>query len=481
MTNSYELPRAAAAELLKRRQARKSLLAFISFCWWKRTPFLVGTHTRAVCEAIDQAIEKYEAGESAFLNIAIPFRHGKSDIVSRALPPYFLGRCFDHEPDVIMSGYGSTLVEGFSKDAKKLIRSERYRKLFPKVKIQAGSDTSADWALEQSQGRITAAGLEGALTGKGGNLIILDDYCKSRLEAESLTYRERTWNSFTNDLLSRRAPNSIVIVCATPWHTDDVRGRIKKHMKSDEDFPQFQEIKFSAKSENGYLFPERFSEKWYRSQYATQGKNAAALLDCEPVLKGGNRFNLAGIRRIKAEDFPSGRYVRCWDLASSKKERDKDDPDYTVGVLGLVQKFRDPATGATLERLYIRDVVYLRGEAPERNRKIKETAERDGPGVPVCVESFGAYKDAAAELREALRGNRIVTELRPPGDKSAKASPLEPIFDGGNVFMPEGAPWIDFWARHFEEFPAGEHDDAVDATALVWHESSKPKGGLAIG
>jgi phage terminase large subunit-like protein len=449
------------------------MLAFIRYVWWMPGPFFEGRHTIAICAALDRAVEKYLAGQSSFLDISVPFRHGKSDIVSRAFPAYFLGRCADQQPDVIMSGYGAELVESFSRDTKRIIQSDAYRRLFPASLLARGANNLAAWSMAGSSGKVTVAGLGGALTGKGGSLLILDDYCKTRAEAVSQRYRDRTWESFRTDFLTRRAPASIVIVCATPWHVDDIRGRMRKAEAENADFPRFEQLRFPARDNDGaFLFLERFPESWYREQYATLGKLAAGLLDCSPTLEGGNRFDTAKVKfHASPEDFPKVRYIRAWDLASSAKERDKDDPDWTVGELGTVtMENRVP-------HLWIRDVAYIQAEAPRRDALMQATARADGLGVPQYVEAFGGYKDAYTTLKSVLTGISVVMPAHLPGDKSAKLAPLEPIFDAGNVHLLR-APWNEAFLRQFTEFPDGAHDDFCDPAAILYHMLVKGGSGL---
>lgn len=460
-------------EILRRRRARTHLLDFIAYVWWMPSPFIIGRHTRAICAAIDEAIEKYLRGESSFLDVSVPFRHGKSDIVSRALPAYFLARCAEMQPDVIMSGYGAELVEQFSRDTKRIITSPQYAALFPHMHLAKGSNNVGSWAMGGSSGRVTVAGLGGALTGKGGSLLILDDYCKTRSEAVSQRYRDRTWESFQTDFLTRRAPVSIVIVCATPWHVDDIRGRMRKAERENPDFPRFQQLRFPARNADGrFLFPERMTETWYKEAYASLGKLSAGLLDCSPVLEGGNRFDISKVKiHDSVTDFPAGRYIRAWDLASSAKERDKDDPDWTVGELGTTTKIN----GA--QHLWIRDVVSIQAEAPRRDALILNTAKTDGPAVSQYIEAFGGYKDAFTTLKAVLAGVSVVLPAQLPGDKSAKLAPLEPIFDAGNIHLLRGA-WNDRFLRQFAEFPDGEHDDFCDPAAILYHMLVKGGSGF---
>ena len=129
------------------------------FCWWMPRPLIMGLHTRAICDRLTRAVEDWRRGISTFLLVAVPFRHGKSDIVSRALPAFFLGRNADRQPDVIMSGYGASLIRGFSRRAQRIMRSDRYKMLYPGVRP---SGTIASWQVDGPAGTVTAVGLGGA-------------------------------------------------------------------------------------------------------------------------------------------------------------------------------------------------------------------------------------------------------------------------------------------------------------------------------
>jgi predicted phage terminase large subunit-like protein len=487
------------AELSRRTAARSRLLDFMAFVWWKAWDLKIGRHTRAIAARLDVAVEDFKRGKSTCLLIAVPFRHGKSDLVSRAFPPFFLASCRGLDPDVIISGYGQDLVEDYSKDCQAIIRSDPFRLLFPDLGLARGSANVQSWALEGSRGRVTAAGLGGALIGKGGSLILVDDYCKNRGEARSDTFRKKTWSAF-QDILSRRAPVSIVIVCATPWHVDDVRGRIKAAMKKDPDFPIFEDLTFPAKNidpETGkwdgtFLFEDRFPREWYVEQYAAQGTFAPALLDCDPQVEGGNRFDVSKvIYHDTLADFPNVRkrddgsfelrgYKRAWDLASSEKERTSDDPDWTCGVKGYVVQTSTRIGNLAIPSfdVWVADMVYCRAEAPERDRLILDTIANDGNGTSVHIEDFGAYKDAAANLKRIVKGAIVLETSHLPGDKSAKLSPLEPVFASGRVHVLR-APWNEFWRRCFADFPDGSHDDPCDATAVLFDAFTKQRAGIA--
>lgn len=459
----------------RRARAREDLLSFMRYVWWNPFPFKVGRHTRAICDRLTRAVEDYRRGKSTYLIITVPFRHGKSEIVSRALPAWFLGVNAATEPDVIMTGYGASLIEKFSRKAMGIINSDAYRRLFPGVRL--GKTTISNWNIEGSVGEVTAVGLGGSITGSGGNLIVVDDYCKSRAEAVSETFREKTWDAFRNDVFTRQnAPACILCVTATPWHVDDIIGRIGAAEEADPSFPRFERLSFPARKPgpDGWdtLFPEQFPAEWYSSQRAVLGRQAAALLDCNPEFEGGERFDVNRVQiHTDLAGWPQGREYRAWDLASSARERDKQDPDWTWGIRGTVTKEKLPG-GITRHELWIRSMVCCQAEAPERDRIMRQTVIEDGIAVHQAVEAFGAYKDTYTIMKSMFRGSAFIDRVTLPGDKSAKAAPLEAVFDAGlvHVYLPGCADCFDRWRQDFSTFPNGRHDDAVDATSILFHK-----------
>lgn len=256
-------------------------------------------------------------------------------------------------------------------------------------------------------------------------------------------------------------------------------------MAEDEHFPRFEELNFPASKpgEYDYLFPERFGPEWYDGQRASLRKQAHALLDCEPIVEGGSRFDTSRVVIHQTLDgWPQLREVRGWDLASSTKERDGDDPDWTWGIRGCV---KSEFTGHGLQKshsVWIRSMVACRSEAPARDALIRSTATQDGYGVIQYVEAFGAYKDAFTTLRTALGGVSVVRPSRLPGDKSAKLSHLEPSFDAGivHVYAPGCGKFFDMWVSQFSSFPDGGHDDACDATAVMYLSHVGPGGSTLL-
>lgn len=476
----------------------------MQYCWQKpQEKLIVGLHTREICYLVDKAFEDLRNGESTYLLIKVHFRAGKSDIVSRYLPPHFLGEFPDK--DVMVVSYNQSLTEDFSKFSRNIIRSGYFEELYPHKKLKGGVQS---WGFENHIGVVTESGITSGITGKGYTLGICDDYLSGRAEAESETVRNSLWEHFTNDFLTRRADKSITIVLATPWHVDDIIGRIERKINPrckeyDPDFPKFKVVSFPAM--NGkvkihvkdkekykdnlyheeettykYLFPERYDEGWYKSQFASLGEYASSsLLQCNPQLKGGNLIETDKIVFHRdLSDFPKTRYYRVWDLAHTAKQTIKDDPDYTSGTL-LTYVKKDGKW-----HLWIKNVARIRGKAPERDRFIRQVTEQDGGGVTIVVENSIDSKDAIANLKDILKGVRKVMSINLKMDKIARVNYIEPIFESGNVHVYMDK-WNNEWLNELKEFPSSKHDDQIDnLTAgyqLCCKESSKISTSRVVG
>ena len=227
---------------------------------------LEGRHLRAICRELQAATEAVERGESYYVAISCPPRHGKSEVVSRRFGTWYLGRHPDHE--IILSTYGAELSQELSRDARRCAQTPEYIATFGHVKDPERWRLD-NWGFKGHSGSFRAVGIGGSITGHGAHGLILDDPTKGREEAESELIRSKIWDSFRNDLMTRLAPSSLTVVCATRWHEDDIIGRIERAMSEDPKFPRFKILNFSAQDDEGeWLFPARFRAGLLR---ATEG------------------------------------------------------------------------------------------------------------------------------------------------------------------------------------------------------------------
>lgn len=461
-------------QIIRASIAHDSLLDFMQFTWRNLEPLRIGRHTRAITDRLDRAMSDFAAGKSSYLMITVPPRHGKSEIVSRNFPAFFFGHFPDAE--IILSSYNQDLANQMSRAARSTMRSSQFQQVFfrEKISISPESASVSTWQIARHAGKFQAIGIGGGSTGKGAHLLIVDDYLRGRADAESETIRNKQWDDFAGNLITRLAPVHIVVILATPWHSDDIIGRIKnrmnpQHRDFDPDFPRFEQMKFSARNPDGsFLFPERFSEAWYKTQFSVLGSyQAAALLLCEPVPRGGAMLKTDRVKIIEPTQMPQNIvYCRFWDLASTEKERAKDDPDFSAGALVGAQFIQG------VWHIFIKDVRFIQAEAPARNRLIIDTARADSSAVPVGVESVAGYKDTFTTIRDLLRGEVVVRKISVSRDKIVRASEMESVFEAGNVHICRGW-WNDETLRQLAQFPAGAHDDIVDAVAGAFEMAKK--------
>lgn len=467
----------ANSEELRRLEAQYSHLKFIQYCWQSSEEYAVGRHTRTICKLIDDAVEDFKHGKSTYLIVKVHPRAGKSEILSQNLTAHFIGAFPDKE--VMICCYNSTLAEKNSRLARRLVNSEKYKELYPDIKIEGGV---SQWNVAGYKAMVTASGLLSGVTGNGYSLGMVDDYISGPEDAESQTIRNKIWEEFSGSFFTRRAPVSITIILATQWHVDDIIGRIEDMMNPESEnykanFPKFKIVSFPACNAEGdvwiekkdgvkahwehkkwdYLFPERFGPDYYEQQLAALGSyRFSALYQCNPQIRGGNLFDTGKIKfHDDVNDFPKTRYYRVWDYAHSAKQTQKADPDWTSGTLLAYTKI----DGAW--HLWIKDVARIRGKSPERDNFVRSVAEKDGSGVPIAVENSLDSKDSVNAMQTALLGRKTVIPIGIRIDKVARASYVEPIFEAGHVHVLRGA-WNLDWLTEVKEFPSGKHDDQVD-------------------
>jgi predicted phage terminase large subunit-like protein len=465
-------------ELLKHKLNRYARDSFATF--FNRFPpcpdYVFGQHTLSVLNRLDRATKDFERGISSNLVITIPFRHGKSDIVSRRFPPWFLGR--NPESEVILACYSDHLARDLSRKARQCFAESS--KLFGAM-LSRESSAVDHWEIAGHRGNMSATGLGGSIVGRGAHCLIIDDYLKNREEAESQRIRDKQWDSFNDDLRTRLAPVHVIVVCANRWHEDDLVGRMlnrcnPSHKDYDKDAPVFEEMRFPMLNEDTgeWLFRQRFPKSWYREQWSnlsTYARNSLAQQNPQP--RQGNLLRADCVVLLDEEEFEKrtrgARWARGWDLASTKKELIKPDPDYTVG------------TKAAFHRgcVYVSDVKRGQWRATQRDENIKNCALADGQNVPVYVECVAGYTDTFDRVENALSGKAVVRKYTPVVDKVARATNYESYFELKQVFLRK-ADWNAAWIQEFNSFPNGKHDDQVDSLVVTLNEQIKASGGIGI-
>lgn len=202
-------------ELARRELARRHLLDFTKY----RFPsYRVNWHHRVLAEAL----ERVENGTLKRLIVNMPPRHGKSELVSVNFPAWCMGK--NRDRSIITASYGADLATDFGRKVRNIMDDSDYKPLFS-TRLAEDSQSKGSWATN-GRGEYNAVGVGGAITGKGGGIIIIDDYFKNREDADSEVMSEKLWDWYRSTLRTRLTPDGAIVIVATRWRDNDLVGRI---------------------------------------------------------------------------------------------------------------------------------------------------------------------------------------------------------------------------------------------------------------
>lgn len=419
----------------------------------------------------------YEVGENHVLT-------HNSELASRCFPAWHMGRHPDHE--FIACSYNLSLAMSFSRKVKEIIETPDYEVVF-NTRLHPKNQGAEEWSLATGQGGYVAAGVGGGITGKGAHVLVIDDPIKNAEEADSADLREKLWDWYGSTAYTRLAPGGGVLVIQTWWHDDDLAGRLQGQMALDEEADQFVVVKYPAVAEsdeyldvdtglivpqepqNGRLLrlkgealhPARYDlQKLTRIRKTIPARFWSALYQQNPVPDDGVYFVKENFRPGASALKQGKRAYMAWDFAISEKKHN----DWTVGVVGL-QDSNDDIHIVDLIRFKSADVTVMVDH-------IMQTARRwsmDVGGIQAGFEDGQIFRAVEPVLRREMKNRRMyfpTKTLKPFTDKMARARPLQGRMQNGSIRFDTSAPWFDTLRTEMLRFPAGAHDDQVDA--LAW-------------
>ena len=473
------------AELAVRELCRRHLLPFIQRF---RPKYLAGWVHADICRRFERFLKDVEAGREPHLLLMMPPRAGKSEISSRHFAPWVLGQHPDWE--IIAASHTSGLTMTFSRYIRDLMSGDAYRVLFPDAMLDPNSRSVENWNLTNGGGYM-AAGVGTGITGRGAHILLLDDLVKDMEAASSTTIRDNTWEWYISTANTRLAPGGGVLGLMTWWHDDDWAGRIQQTMESG-DGDVFEIVKYPAINETGdeYILPDdtiveippgqlvprgarltrRHNTAIHPERYSTERmlrikkNNFAAglkrvwdaLYQQNPVPDEGNYFSKDFFRYYSSPPPRSELYVyQAWDFAISEGT----ESDYTVGVTIGVDS-RDSIYVLDVRRFKTSDGILL------VETMVDYALEWDVECLG--VEDGQIWKAVESQFQKVCDEKRCwpaYEPLKPLTDKMVRASPLRGRMQAGKVYFDEKAPWFKDLYKEFLHFPAGKHDDCIDATA----------------
>jgi predicted phage terminase large subunit-like protein len=405
-------------------------------------------------------------------------------LTSQYFPAWFLGTFPDRR--VILSSYEADFASGWGRKARDVLE-EHGQALFG-VKVRSDSSAAHRWDLAGRLGGMVTAGVGGPITGKGADLLVIDDPVKNAEEAMSPRHRESAWNWFLSTAYTRLEPGGAVVLIMTRWSVDDLAGRLLAQMKEGGEPWEVFNLPALAepgdplgRAEGAALWPERYDEAALDRIKKAQGAFwFVAMYQQRPVLPEGNLFKRSWFRRftddgkvIRLDTGETFDRPQVWrfivlDPAASEKETS----DYTaIGVFGVCPGNHLLVLDMVRERLPLEQIV----------PRLRGLCEHYTPAF-VSLESTGFQ---VALVKEARRweGMPAIREVQPEGKgKLVRATPALIRAESGQVFLKEGAPWVGAFVEELVQFTGLDdpHDDQVDVLAYAVIEMERPGGFIKV-
>jgi len=430
------------AEKKIQNKAKSDFLSFVK-CMWP--DFVEGSHHRHIAEKFN----KLATGEITRLIVNMPPRHTKSEFASFLLPSWMVGR--NPKLKIIQATHTGELAVRFGRKAKHLIDSEDYKKIF-ETTLQEDSKAAGRWETAQG-GEYFAAGVGGAITGRGADLLIIDDP-HSEQDALSPTALESAYEWYTSGPRQRLQPGGKIVLVMTRWSTKDLTAKLinnQKEPKSD----QWHVVEFPALMDHGPVWPEYWNTEELEKVKASLpvGKWNAQWMQ-QPTSEEGAILKREWWRVYDKEDIPALHHViQSYDTAFLKKET----ADYSaITTWGIFYPDQDSPAN-----LILLDAIKGRYEFPELRRLALQQYEYWKP-ESVIVEAKASGLPLTYELRQM---DIPVINFTPSrgNDKHARVNAVAPLFESGMIWAPDQK----FAEEVIEEcaaFPNGDHDDLVDST-----------------
>lgn len=439
-------------ELKRKELAQEKFLSFVGEVW---PTFIGGRHHARMAEAF----ERVARGECKRLIINMPPRHTKSEFASYLLPAWFLGKYPGKK--VIQTSHTAELAVGFGRKVRNLVDSEAYKKIFPDLALQADSKAAGRWNTSKG-GDYFAIGVGGAVTGKGADILIIDDphsEQEAALAQVNPDIYDKVYEWYTSGPRQRLQPGGAIVIVMTRWSLRDLTGQVIKSSAS-RGGDEWEVIEFPAILPSGNpLWPEFWSideleklhtelpnGKWM-AQYQQQPTSDSSAI----------------VKREWWKIWPHERPPQCdyilqtWDTAFEKNTRADYSACTTWGIF-----YNDEDNGQA-------NIILLNA--------FKERME----WIELKKTAFEHYKDWEPDnilIEKKATGAPLIYEFRAMGipamefspgkgqDKISRLNAVSDLIASGKVWVPE-TRWAEELVDEIASFPSGEHDDLVDATTLA--------------
>ena len=433
----------------KQDGCQKDFLKFVKHMWGDA--FIQGKHHKIIAEKFNRIAQ----GKLKRLIVCLPPRHSKSEFASTFLPAWLMG--LNGSLKIIQCTHTAELAVRFGRKVRNLIDSEDYKFIFPNLSLQADNKSAGRWTTNQ-EGEAFYAGVGGAITGRGADLLIIDDP-HSEQDALSPKALESAYEWYTSGPRQRLQPGGTIIIVMTRWSTKDLVGKLLKK-QGEENADQWEIVEFPA------LMPDTENPLWGEFWKKEELLGVKASLPVSkwnsqwmqnPTAEEGSIVKREWWNTWHEEKVPSYSYViQSYDTAFSKKET----ADYSAITTWAV--FENEEDGS--QNIILLDAKRFRVDFPELK---KEAYEEYKYWEPDCV--LIEAKASGTPLTQELRRMGIPVTAYSPSkgqDKIARMNSVAPIFESGMVWAPD-EKFAEDVIEEMASFPFGDHDDYCDSATMA--------------
>ena len=418
-------------------------------------------------------------GEIDRLMVWMPPRHGKSELTSRWMPAWYLGTFPDNE--VMLASYEATLARSWGRKAREAL--QEHGKWVFDVGVRLEPRAADWWQLAGHDGVMVTAGVGGALTGKGADLLIIDDPIKNAEQAQSQIMRDKAHDWWQSTASTRLHPGGAVVIVQTRWHEDDLSGRLLASEPGRWTVLNLPALATDGdelgRQEGEALCPELYGlEELERIRGQVGGYFWSAMYQGQPAPPEGFMFKRVDFRYWRVEAEPVGALERHWYVLPDGEQARRVDAGQcttfqTVDAAISSKESADFTVVATWQATPSGDLLLI--DLERRHFEEQQVAEflaaaNDKHGrPPMWIERFGAGRNPLSVL--ARRGHPVMQvppEAGTQTDKVTRAFGAVALAEQHKLFLPPGNPeWLGAFEDELASFPNAAHDDQVDVTSYA--------------
>ena len=444
-------------QLEKLKKQKKAQTRFLDFTKQMWPTFISGRHHARMAEAF----ERVARGECKRLIINMPPRHTKSEFASYLLPAWFLGQ-FPHKK-IIQTSHTAELAVGFGRKVRNLVDQDAYHAIFPDLHLSSDSKAAGRWNTSKG-GDYFAIGVGGAVTGKGADLLIIDDPHSEQEAALAETnpdIYDKTYEWYTSGPRQRLQPGGAIVIVMTRWSLRDLTARVLK-ASAQRGGDEWEVIEFPAEMPSGNpLWPEFWPpEELAALKEELPNSKWMAQYQQQPTSETSAIVKREWWRTWEKDDPPPVDFiVQSWDTAFEKTNRSDYSACTTWGVF-----YHPDESGVSQANIILLNAFRDRMEFPTLKRK--------------AVEQYEEWEPDSLIVEKKASGSPLIYEMRAMGipvqeftptkgnDKITRLNAVSDLFASGMVWAPDRS-WAEAVIDEVASFPAGEHDDYVDSVSLA--------------